>query len=217
MQNVHIIETAYCQSQKSTIRSAKTPPEILAKSIKNLGEEFAKTIIEKYHLSEKKIQTPMEHSIDALMPDYLRSVVITTKDDFLSLGTGISQKLENVLNGYMNFEGRRGPEALDSMVRDMDLPNSKDEPVTNLIIGKAVLATGCTAISLTKEAVRKYLPRRVILVSIFYSKRGVSEVLGEIPNADIFLINGSDDINEDGMLIPGIGNLDQRLHRGCTS
>lgn len=217
MENITILESDYCQSQKSIIRSESSSPELLKKSIFNLGEEFAKTITEKYDLKQKTIRTPMSHTIEALLPKYSRSVIITTKDDFESLGMGLNNKLENSLLGYMDFEGRRGAAALDSPIRNIDLPNSTDEPVVNLIIGKAVLATGCTAVSLTKESVIKYMPRRIIIASCFYSKRGVSELMHEIPNADLILVGEDDRINDDGMLEPGIGNLDHRLHNECNA
>jgi hypothetical protein len=127
----------------------------------------------------------------------------------------VLNQADNSLSGFMDFKGRRGVTALDSPVRNIDLPHSSDEPVVNLIIGKAVLATGCTAISLTKESTRKYMPRRIIIASCFYSKKGVSELMHEIPNADLILVGEADKINNDGMLEPGIGNLDQRLHADC--
>lgn len=217
MENITILESDYCQSQKAIIRSESSSPESLKKAIFNIGEEFAKSIIEKYDLSLKTIRTPMSHTLETLLPVHARSVTITTKDDFESLGMGINNKIDNSLSGFMDFEGRRGVAALDSSVRNIDLPHSSDEPVVNLIIGKAVLATGCTAISLTKESMRKYMPRRIIIASCFYSKRGVSELIHEIPNADLILVGEADKINDDGMLEPGVGNLDQRLHADCSA
>ena len=199
------------------MRSESSSPTSLNKAIINLGEEFAKVVIEKYDLAKKTIRTPMFHELEALVPIHSRSVIITTKDDFEFLGKGLSNKIDNSLLGFMDFEGRRGTTALNNPIRNIDLPHSSDEPVVNLIIGKAVLATGCTAISLTKESMRKYMPRRIIIASCFYSKRGVSELIHEIPNADLILVGEADKINDDGMLEPGIGNLDHRLHADCIT
>jgi len=49
----------------------------------------------------------------------------------------------------MDFGGLRGPEALTSQIRAIDLPEIKrGQFVETLIIAKSVLATGCTAIHL---------------------------------------------------------------------
>lgn len=64
MQSVRLIETDYCQSQKSIIRSTATSSNLLLKTITNLGEEFAKKIIEQYYLSKQVICTPMATSLN---------------------------------------------------------------------------------------------------------------------------------------------------------
>ena len=95
----------------------------------------------------------------------------------------------------------------------MSLPEPRKEfPTDSVIIAKSVLATGCTAISLTRKAVEMYNPRNVIIASIFYSDIGIAEMLNEISTAQIFTFGKADSLDENGMLIPGVGNLDQRLN-----
>lgn len=79
-------------------------------------------------------------------------------------------------------------------------------------VAKAVIATGCTAITLVQKAYKKYMPKGIIIVSAFYCKRGLDEVSFELPNVDIYVGNEKDDIDDSGMLIPGVGNLDLRLN-----
>jgi uracil phosphoribosyltransferase len=57
----------------------------------------------------------------------------------------------------------------------------------------------------------KYMPRNTIIASVFYSKQAVAELSQEIPNADIIVIGDPDALDENGMLVPGVGNLDVRL------
>ena len=106
-----------------------------------------------------------------------------------------------------------GKDALSSPIRSMSLPEPRKEfPTDSVIIAKSVLATGCTAISLTRKAVEMYNPRNVIIASIFYSDIGIAEMLNEISTAQIFTFGKADSLDENGMLIPGVGNLDQRLN-----
>lgn len=145
------------------------------------------------------------------IPIFPLCAIITTKDDFEYLGKGISSVINNSIKGYMDFEGIRGTKALNAEIQNMILPEIKGQNVDTLIIAKAVLATGFTAINLAKNAIAKYLPRKIIIASVFYSESGVRELMHNIPNADIFLVGEHDSLNGDGMLVPGVGDLDKRI------
>lgn len=205
------LDDKFVIAQASIVRNINSSKEDIKKALFLLGQEIGKKFVENYYLEEREITTPMNESISSLLPKFPLSVIITTRDDTEHLRKGLASILDNCKLGYMDFEGRRGLEALNSSVRMLQLPEIKNKVVDSLIIGKAVLATGCTAISLTKTAIKEYLPKRLIITTIFYSRMGLSELIKEFPHADIFVVGEPDDINEDGMLVPGVGNLDERL------
>ena len=84
--------------------------------------------------------------------------------------------------------------------------------VDSVIIAKAVLATGCTAIVLAKRAIEQYNPKELIIATAFHSKEGVAELKEVFPQAKLILL-GKPDILEksNGFLMPGVGNLDERI------
>lgn len=207
----HELNSVYAESQKSIIRDSRSTSDDLKKSITVLGEEIGKKLIEDHFLNKESITTPMKCNMDVFLPKIPLCAIITTRDDFSYLGKGISSKLQNSIIGYMDFEGQRGIQALNAKIRSVEFPQPKGQHVHTLIIAKAVLATGCTAIHLTKEAINKYMPRKILVASIFYSENAVIELSNEIPNIDILLVGESDTLDGEGMLVPGIGNLDQRL------
>jgi uracil phosphoribosyltransferase len=207
----YVLNSAYAESQKSIIRDSRSTPDDLKRSINALGEEIGRKLIVDHFLFEESITTPMNSNVRGFLPKIPLCAIITTRDDFAFLGKGISSTLQNSISGYMDFEGQRGVQALNANIRHMELPELKGQHVHTLIIAKAVLATGCTATHLAKVAINTYMPRQIIITSIFYSEHAVAELNHEIPNADILTVGVSDTLNEDGMLVPGIGNLDQRL------
>jgi uracil phosphoribosyltransferase len=213
MDNIKRINDKFSESYKSVIRNVTSSSEEIQGAIKILGTELGKFIFGQYFTKNKNIETPMGLSIDSLFPNQHKIAIMTTKDDFEYLGKGLESIFENTISGYMNFEGQRGLQALNSSVREMCLPEQGNEPINTLLIGKAVLATGCTAISLTKTALQKYMPRNLIICSIFYSRQGVKDIVTSLPNADIILVGEPDNIDTDGMLVPGIGNLDERIKK----
>ncbi|WP_067101478.1 uracil phosphoribosyltransferase [Marinomonas atlantica] len=204
------IESEFALYKKLEIRSKASNHETIRSAVTILGEELGKKIVELYFLRDSGVSTPMNAQASGRSAEIPLCAVITTSDDFQYLGKGLARHLDEPLKGSMSFNGQRGLEALKADISSMNLPNTK-EHVDTLIIAKAVLATGCTAVHLAKSAISKYSPRRVIIASVYYSNRGLTELSQAIPNADILLIGDADQIDEDGMLVPGVGNLDLRI------
>ncbi len=169
-------------------------------------------VVENFYLKQKTLKTPMEYEIEGIVPDIPSAAVITTKDDMRYFGAGVIEVLGNCTIGHMDFRGRRGLQALNSPVREIEFPDMKPNSANLLIIGKSVLATGCTAVSLTKAALYRFVPEKLIIVSIFYSSTGLAELRSEFPNAYLFVVGEPDLLTEDGLLVPGIGLLDERLN-----
>jgi uracil phosphoribosyltransferase len=211
MAEVIKVTEQYVIAQANTIRQKDSTSDDLKKAAYKIGDEIGKKIIARYFLKEQTIITPEGFAVEATIPEIPLSVIVTTKDDLKYFGQGLAASLENCKQGYMNFEGRMGYEALNYPIREIELPLIKNAVVNTLVIGKAVLATGCTAISLTKTAMAHYMPNRLIIAAIFYTKPGLNDLRREFPNADLLVVGEPDELREDGMLIPGIGHLDKRI------
>ncbi len=206
-----LLKSDYTDSLKSVVMNSDSDQDTLQTAITELGEEIGKKIIENYFVSKKIFNTPMMVEVAGLYPTIPLCVIVTTKDDFAYLGKGISKKIKNSIAGHMDFKGRRGIQALDTKISHLELPELKGESVHTLIVGKAVLATGCTAMHLTKSAMKKCMPRNVVICSIFYTEEAIAELRRELPNVDIMVVGSPDQLNDDGMLVPGVGDLDLRL------
>jgi uracil phosphoribosyltransferase len=206
-----LMKSAYTDSLKSVVMNSESDQDTLRSAITDLGEEIGKKIIENYFVAEKTFKTPMMVEVAGLYPSIPLCAIVTTRDDFSFLGKGITKKIKNSVAGYMDFEGRRGVQALNTGISHLELPELKGASIHTLIVGKAVLATGCTAIHLTKTAIKRCMPRHVVICSIFYTEEAIAELRRELPNVDIMVVGDPDQLNDDGMLIPGIGNLDLRL------
>lgn len=64
---------------------------------------------------------------------------------------------------------------------------------------------------MTKKAIELYNPQNIVIATVFYTKRGIEEIKKEISTAQIYAYGIPDELNDDGMLIPGCGNLDARI------
>jgi uracil phosphoribosyltransferase len=139
-----------------------------------------------------------------------RTVVVTTKDDFQHFGRGLASAVGAIALGSMDFGTDRGIAALNANERSIHMPDIKGH-ADLVVVAKAIIATGCTAITLTKAAMNKYKTKDLIVVSAFHSREGIRELVDEFPHATIVVAGDADSINAEGLLIPGVGLLDQRL------
>lgn len=211
---VNHINDDYIKLLQSKIRDINTPPDELKESLQNLGYVLGiKVCAEKLTLSAS-ISTPMNATYTGLIVDpRYENVIISTKDDYLYFAKGVANAVGNATMGYIDFNHVRGNDIYTSPIRSMELPDIlTGKPVGYIIVTKSVIATGCTAISLAKKAYEKYMPKGIIIVSAFFSMRGLDELTNELHNVEIYVGTESDEIDTNGMLVPGVGNLDIRIN-----
>lgn len=211
--NTKTIEDKYTLALTTLIRSKNTQTDDLKKALYQVGARIGSDIVSDNMLVKSEITTPMDHQFQGFSFSSGLNLLYSTKDDFNHFANGIASAIPNVEQGYFDFQGKRGLDALTLPIRAVSHPSiSKDVPIESVIIAKAVLATGCTAISLTKNIIGKYYPKKIIIATAFYSIRGIQELMREIPSIDwIYKIGEAELLNENGMLVPGVGNLDERL------
>lgn len=202
------------QLLETAIRDAETSVVELRQALLELGRMMGDEIRGRCSLSSKKVMTPLHLFFGGVQskPDDGISVVISTKDDYVYFAKGIAEGWSSVYHGYIDFDGARGESVYNSPYRSISFPEIKSQlPIRRVIIAKSVIASGCTAITLAKTAITKYLPEELIIVAPFYSQQGIDELFAELRNAKIYVAFGPDELNQDGMLVPGVGNIDARV------
>lgn len=210
MERINKIDDTFIEVLRTSIRDSNTTREVLQNDLYNLGSAVARYIIG-VKSEQATVTTPLEEEYIGRRYMNSANIIMSTKDDLLYFASGIGKNLPNSKLAYMNFQGVRGIEALNAEIRDVELPDVK-HAVDSVIIAKAVLATGCTAIVLAKKAIEKYNPKELIIASAFHSKEGVGELLEDIPTAKIILLGNADRLEKsNGFLVPGVGNLDDRI------
>lgn len=199
---------------ETIIRDRETGCALLKDALHTLGKTFGEEIFYERQTIPFHITTPLSRKFSGkkLQQAEGESVIVSTKDDYQYFAKGIAEAFTSTYQGWINFEGARGKNVFSSPVRDIKLPEVKSgKSVQRVIIAKSVIASGCTAISLAKRAYGEYMPRELIVVAPFYSTQGADELQAELKNAEIYVAFGPDEIDSDGLLVPGVGNIDARL------
>lgn len=210
--NIHLVEDDYSKILLTQIRNKHCEVNILKEALFELGKVIGKEIAVKNLTESGTVITPMDQIFNGLKLLEKSTAIVSTMDDFELFANGLASIIKNNIRGYMDFGVNRGKAALTTPSRAIVLPDLKVvNHVDTLIIAKSVLATGCTAISLTNKAISKYKPKNIIIASLFYSLVGINEIFSEFPHVEIYLIGEPDELDDNGMLLPGLGNLDQRI------
>lgn len=208
----HIETNDYIKMLETKIRDSSSSKTDIQESLYALGYLIGIQVCSEYFLSDKKIQTPMKCDFNGKSLTESNNVIISTKDYYRLFASGITKSIKCNYQGFIDFNGSRGENIFKSPIRTIELPDiTNGKPIDNVIIAKSVVATGCTAISLAKKSLEKYMPRNLIIVSYFFSQNGVNELNTALPNADIYVSEKDDNIDASGMLNPGVGNLDLRI------
>lgn len=207
---VHRIDSGAVPIGRGLLRDRATEARVLSRALASIGHELGQAICLDLKSTPTQVETPMGSLCVVPRPTTDWAVVVTTKGDMEVFGTHIAKSLPPAKVGYMAFEGRRGLAALNAPVREIQLPPVKG-PVGLLVVGKSVLATGCTAISLTRTAITTYSPQRLAIATVFYSLEGLCELELEFPEAEIYVTGEPDLLNAEGLLVPGVGLIEERL------
>ncbi|RDV11324.1 hypothetical protein DXT99_24795 [Pontibacter diazotrophicus] len=194
----------------TNVRNKDTSTEQLIESLTIVGQSIGRKIFNTFFTQEANVTTPMSQSYRGILKIEKSIVIISTDADYDNYAKGIASNFRNCYRGYIDYAGKRGKDALIEEFRTLHLPEINKPYVDVLVVAKTVLATGCTAISITQNAMQKYKPRTVIIASVFYTQIGVEELINEFPHSNFLLVE-EDELNDDGMLLPGVGNLDKRL------
>jgi uracil phosphoribosyltransferase len=213
MGSVEKISSDDAEPLLSVVRNQASDPQKIRESLRKLGEIAGMRVARKWFSTKREFMTPMQQSYSGVILDAVNVCVVSTSDEFGVFGAGVASCFVGCLRGQLDFHGRRGMDALRGPVDSYTLPEKRGA-VDAVIVAKSVLATGCTAIRLLSDAQQEYTPKTLIIATIFYSERGIREVHEKYPHVQIVTFGEPDSLNEEGMLVPGVGNIDQRMSMG---
>jgi uracil phosphoribosyltransferase len=103
----------------------------------------------------------------------------------------------------------RDEETLEAVQYYVKLPDDLSE--RNAIVLDPMLATGNSSVAAIKE-VKAAGARNVILVAIVAAPQGIDRVHGKYPDVHIVCAAIDRGLNENGFIVPGLGDAGDRLY-----
>lgn len=208
MADVLTLRSDYVLSLTSNIRSKDATNETRHRALIELGSEIGEAIVEAYFLKSAEVLTSSGGSRLLPVRQTPLTVLATPRGDLSHLHQGLLRSIPNAHSAWVDFGGERDAERLKAVRGTSSWANVGQTPVHTLIIGKAVLATGCTAVELTRRAIGRYTPKHVIVTAVVWAESGVELIKREFPSATLIVVGEPDVLVEGDMLFPGLANVD---------
>lgn len=189
----------------NTARIQDTSAEKLRKTLKELGFMLVYEALKDILLEEKEVRTWIGNKrFNYLNEEEIVFVPILRAG--LSFLEGALQVVPNAKVGFLGI--KRNEETLESHIYYSRLPELKGKTV---VILDPMLATGGT-LEVALREILKHSPLKVKSVHAIAAPEGLKRIEEKFKEVEIFVGNVDERLNDKGYIIPGLGDIGDRLY-----
>ena len=205
MKNFTQVNHPILQYKLSVLRKKETNPISFRALMNELGKFLAYEYAKDFETETYPIETPLT-TTDGIRPKHYPIVV-----SILRAGNGmIDGGLETVPHSPAGHIGIYRDKFINNTVEYyFKLPeNAKGRDV---LLIDPMLATGDTAVAAI-DRLKQYEVGKITMMSLIVSAQGIEKLHHFHPDVDIICLSKEEALNEKGYLIPGIGDVGDRLY-----
>jgi uracil phosphoribosyltransferase len=194
------------QHKLSLIRDERTETREFRTLLRDVSTFMAYELTRGFQMVTLKLKTPVA-SIDASILPSMDIILIPILRAGLGMVEGVMELLPDAKVGHIGLS--RDHHTLENHQYFYKVPLY--HPHSSVILLDPMLATGGSAnnaVSILKE--KGY--DRLTLISLIASPQGLKAVQNKHPDLDIYLASIDHDLNEQGYIIPGLGDAGDRLY-----
>lgn len=200
-----IFDHPLVQHKVTIIRDRHTSVKVFRELVQEIAGLMVYESTRNLPLAKIRVETPLTET-EAYTIEGKKLAIIPVLRAGLGMVDGILQIIPNAKVGHIGLY--RDPDTLMPVEYYCKLPG--DIPERDIFILDPMLATGGSAsasISLVKEKGGK----KISLISIIAAPEGVARVRREHPDVDIFTAALDSHLDENGYIVPGLGDAGDRL------
>ncbi len=173
------------------------------KNIERIGQIMAYEISKTLDWKEIEITTPLGKHVSTQLAE--QPVLATILRAGLSMHQGLLEFFDHADCAFISAYRKHLPDShqFDIVVEYLACPDIENK---TLLLIDPMLATG-QSIELTYQAILKRgTPKQLHIVSLIGSTDGVNYLKEKLPHATLWLADIDDTLNEDGYIVPGLGD-----------
>lgn len=203
--NIYILEHPLIQHKLTYIRNVETGTKQFREVVNELSMLMGFEITRNLPMQDKEIQTPVtKFTAKELTGKKIGLIPILRAG--LGMVDGMVGLLPAARVGHIGLY--RDPDTLEPVEYYIKLPSDIEERL--LIVLDPMLATGGSADDAI-QSLKKRGAKSIKLMCIVGARAGVERIQKNHPDVDIYLGALDEELNDDGYIVPGLGDAGDRL------
>jgi len=204
MNNPNILKHPLIEHKLTIIRNVSTNTKDFREAVSEIAGLLTFEITRGLKLKPKKIKTPVAETTGYELEDKILIVPILRAG--LGMVDGIHKLIPNAKIGHIGLY--RDEETLEAKEYYAKFPTEINKSTVLLL--DPMLATGNSTVKAI-DILKAKKAKEIIFVGIVGSPEGVSRVRKAHPDVKIYLAALDDKLNENGYIVPGLGDAGDRL------
>lgn len=205
MPKVQILDHPLIQHKLTYIRDINTGTKEFRELVDEVATLMAYEITRDLPLAEKEIETPIGKGASNVLAGKKLGIV-----PILRAGLGMVEGILNLIPaakvGHVGLY--RDPETFEPVEYYVKLPSDVAE--RDLILVDPMLATGGSAIEAV-NSLKKRGAKKIRFMCLIAAPEGVKAMTDAHPDVDIYIAALDEKLDENGYIIPGLGDAGDRL------
>lgn len=205
MEMVHVLDHPLLQHKLSILRDETTGVKDFREIVCEIATLMCYDATRNLPLQAVEVQTPVAKAVTYQLAGKKLAIVPVLRAG-LGMVEGILTLIPSAKVGHIGLF--RDPDTLEPVKYYCKMPT--DIADRDVIILDPMLATGGSLIA-TIELLKKHGCRRICSLNLVCAPEGIARVEAEHPDVDIYTAAIDDHLNENGYIIPGLGDAGDRI------
>ena len=204
-QKLNHVKHPLIQHKLTLMRDKETPSAVFRQLLREIAHLLAYEVLRDLPTTTKKIETPLE-AMDAPILAGKKLVLVS----ILRAGNGLLEgMLDLVPSARVGFIGLyRDHETLKPVQYYLKLPHEMDE--RHCVVVDPMLATGNSVIAAIDQ-LKENGARNIRFVCLLAAPEGIKALTAAHPDVDIVTGAVDSHLNENGYIVPGLGDAGDRM------
>lgn len=205
MANVHIINHPLVQHKLTIVRDKNTGTKAFRELVDEIATLMAYEITRDMELEDFEVETPIQKMTAKTLTGKKLGVVPILRAG-LGMQDGILKLIPAAKVGHVGLY--RDHDSLEPVEYFVKLPSDVEERL--FIVVDPMLATGGSAI-MAIDCLKKRGAKNIKFMCLVAAPEGVAALEKAHPDVDIYIAGLDEKLNEEGYIVPGLGDAGDRL------
>ncbi|PSP20290.1 uracil phosphoribosyltransferase [Halobacteriales archaeon QH_10_67_13] len=216
-EHASVVTHSLAQNVLTQLRSVETSQIAFRKGLVKLGRICGYEIIDGRLPTESvAVQTPLTETTGQRVDGLDDVVIINVLRAATPLVEGLLKAFPTARQGVVSASrdesaGMNEDGSFPITIEYVKLPEIRSDDL--VIVADPMLATGSTIEAVLDEVTRNGSPETLVVLSAVSARPGLDRVSAAAPEAELITVSVDDHLDEDGYIVPGLGDAGDRAFR----